>query len=65
MCVKKTTQQKEDFNTALSLLKDIPIDSEDPFEDIFSLDNDDPTARMKIRVKLGDAPEQVFEYDTE
>jgi len=28
-------------------------------------DYDDPTARMKIRVKLGDAPEQVFEYDTE
>jgi len=43
MCVKETTQQKEDFNTALSLLKDIPIDSEDPFEDIFSFDKDDPT----------------------
>ena len=31
----------------------------------WSHEYDDPTARMKIRVKLGDAPEQVFEYDTE
>ena len=31
----------------------------------WSHEYDDPTARMKIRVMLGDAPEQVFEYDTE
>ena len=31
----------------------------------WSHEYDDPTARMKIRVKLGDAPVQVFEYDTE
>ena len=31
----------------------------------WSHEYDDPTARMKIRVKLGDAPEQVFIYDTE
>jgi len=31
----------------------------------WSHEYDDPTARMKIRVKLGDAPEQMFEYDTE
>jgi len=43
MCAKEAAQQKEDFNTALTLLKDIPIDSDDPFEDLLSFDEDDPT----------------------